>query len=240
MQIKLKLGKMTTQELATWFGVAYSTFRKSSAERYEKLEDYCEFERIYGGVIIKEIYLDEYDKNLNIKDQELVLKEIKTCIETQGGLSTIAGMSRKYAKHQDYQSASTAKKRLSKASLVLFGETKELISHGTMGSREYVWAIKLDDYNHYRFMTEAEEKRFDEIITDCYAAEPDKVKKAALLEDQLKKEEIDVKEYFELKERLGLDTFKDCIFKFREETGFLVVRCTRHEIEGGNALLEEV
>lgn len=238
--MKLRLNKMTSKEMAMWFGISYNTYKNKIASYLEKLEDYCEFERIYGGVIIKEIYLDEYDKNLNIKDQELVLKEIKTCIETQGGLSTIAGMSRKYAKHQDYQSVSTAKRRLSKASLVLFGETKELISHGTIGSREYVWAIKLDEYNHYRFMTKAEEKRFDEIITDCYAAEPDKIKKAALLEDQLKKEEIDVKEYFELKERLGLDTFKDCIFKFHEETGFLVVRCTRHEIEGGNALLEEV
>lgn len=229
--MKLKLGKMTTKELATWFGVAYSTFRKNSAERFEKLEDYCEFERIYGGIIIKEIYVEEYDKNLNINDQKLVLEEIKSCIETQGGLSTINGISRKYTHNQTFSSLSTAKKRISKASLNLFGETKALTSHGIAGSREYLWAIKLDDYNHYRYMTEEEEKRFDEIICACYMVEPARIKQAALLENQLKDKEIDIDEYFELKDRLGLNTFKDCIFKFKEETGYMIVKCTKHEIE---------
>lgn len=237
--MKLKLGKMTTKELATWFGVAYSTFRKNSAERFEKLEDYCEFERVYGGVIIKEIYIEEYDKNLNINDQKFVLEEIKSCIETQGGLSTINGMSRKYTHNQTFSSLSTAKKRISKASLNLFGETKTLTSHGIAGSREYLWAIKLDDYNHYRYMTEEEEKRFDEIICACYMIEPARVKQEALLENQLKDKEINIDEYFELKDRLGLNTFKDCIFKFKEETGYMIVKCTKHEIENNMPWEEE-
>jgi hypothetical protein len=94
----------------------------------------------------------------------------------------------------------------------LFGETKELISAGEVGMREYVWAIKLDDFNRYRAMTEEEEKRFDEIISSCHAASPEKIKRAALLEESLRNKEINNDEYFELKDRLGLDTFKDCIF----------------------------
>lgn len=229
--MKLKLGKMTSKEMAIWFNLSYNTYKNKIAYYLEKLEDYCEFERIYGGIIVKEIYIEEYDKNLSINDQKLVLEEIRSCIETQGGLSTISGMSRKCVKNQIFPSISTAKKRISKASLNLFGETKTLTSHGTAGSREYLWAIKLDDYNHYRYMTKEEEKRFDDIICTCYAIKPEQVKQAALLENQLKEKEIDVDEYFELKNRLGLNTFKDCIFKFKEETGYMIVKCTKHEIE---------
>lgn len=229
--MKLKLGKMTSKEMAAWFNLSYNTYKNKIAYYLEKLDDYCEFERVYGGIIVKEIYIEEYDKNLNINDQKLVLEEIKSCIENQGGLATISGMSRKYAHNQTFSSVSTAKKRISKASLNLFGETKALTSHGIAGSREYLWAIKLDDYNHYRYMTEEEEKRFDEIICACFMVEPARIKRTALLENQLKEKEINVDEYFELKERLGLNTFKDCIFQFKEETGYMIVRCTKHEIE---------
>lgn len=47
-----------------------------------------------------------------------------------------------------------------------------------------------------------------------------------LLRDALRDKEITSDEYFEQLDRLGLDTFRDCIFKFRDETGFMVVRCT--------------
>lgn len=228
--VKLQLGKMRTESLAEWFGIKYGTFRKNPANYFKKLEDYCEYEKVYGGILIKEIYIEEYDKHLNFKDQTLYLDEIKECVENQDGLATLSGMARKYTEQGVFDSERTARRRLTKAGVELFGKTNELTSIGPAGMREYLWAIKLDDYNHYRLMTEGEEKRFDEIIVSCYTAELDKVKKAKLLEDQLKKKEIDVDEYFEIQDRLGLDTFKDCIFKFKEETGEMIVRCTKHQI----------
>lgn len=221
---------MRTEDLANWFGIKYGTFRKSSQKYYEKLEDYCEYEKIYGGVIIKEIYIEEYDKQLNIKDQTIYLDEIKECVTHQDGLSTLSGMARKYTKQGLYNSEHTAKRRLIKAGEDLFGITKDLTSAGPAGTREYLWAIKIDDYNHYRLMTEAEEKRFDEIIIGCYSSEPEKIKKEKLLEDQLRNKEITTDEYFRMQDTLGLDTFKDCIFKFKEETGEMIVRCTKHDI----------
>lgn len=232
----LKTGKMTTKELAQWFGIAYSSFRKNAKARYETLSLYCDFEQVYGGAIIHEVYLEKYDKNLKKKDQELYMKEVERCIAEQNGLSTVTGMARKYVLQKEFGSISAAKRRLTAAGKELFGETKELISHGSIGSREYVWAIKEGDYNQYRFMTEAEEQQLDKIIATCYSGQPEKIKQAALLEDQLRKNEIDVEEYFTEKDRLNLNTFMDCVFQFREETGCMLVRCTRHEIEGGNAL----
>ena len=167
---------------------------------------------------------------MSIKDETNYKTEIEYCLKTQNGLSTIAGMSRKLTNAGKYSSESTAKRHLTIAGQRLFGKTAELTSHGTIGSRTYVWAIKLDDYNHYRHLTEDEEKLFDKIITACYASNPQKIKQAALLKQQLKDKIITVDEYFLEEERNDLDTFKDCIFQFKNETGLMIVHCTEHEI----------
>lgn len=228
-KMKLKLGKMTSKEVAQWFGISYNTYTHKIPQYLEKLEDYCDFEKIYGGVNIKEIFTEEYDKNLTKRAEDIFLNEIKECIKTQGGLSTISGMARKYK--QELGPFSTAKRQLAKAGNKLFGETKSLTSTGEAGSREYVWAIKINDYNRYRYMTEQEEELFDSIIKTFYTKDIEKVKKKALLEKSLIKKEITVDEYVEQQELLGLDTFAACIFNFKDRTGNMIVRCTRHEVE---------
>ena len=104
----LCLGKMRTEELAKWFGITYSTFRKYSKKYYEKLEDYCVYEKVYGAVIIKEIHLDTYDKDLDKKAQRLYLKEISRCLVEQDGLSTLSGMARKFVQEGEYNNIKTA------------------------------------------------------------------------------------------------------------------------------------
>ena len=116
-------------------------------------------------------------------------------------------MARKFEAEGYFDSERTGIRRLTKVGKELFGTTSELISHGEAGVREYVWAIKVNDYNKYRLFTEEEEQRFNEIISTCYASNPEKVKKANLLEKTLREGEIDVKDYFETKDRLGLDSF---------------------------------
>ena len=71
---------------------------------------------------------------------------------------------------------------------------------------------------------------FDDIIIGCYGAQPEKIKKMQLLEDKLRNKEINSDEYFNQKDRYGLNTFRDCLYKFQEETGYTIVRCTKHEL----------
>ena len=228
---ELVLGKISSQDLASWFGVTYNTYRHQTTKYQEQLKEYCDFVKCYGGVEVKEIYNPIYNEPKKIiEDKKLYLKEVEDCIKKQDGLATISGMSRKYVQIGVYENENTARRRLSKAGEELFGSTKELLSHGEAGIREYVWAIKVNDYNIYRAMTPEEEKRFDEIISTCYSENPEKVRQAGLLQDALRAKEISVDEFFEKQDRLGLDTFKDCIFKFKDETGDMIVRCTRHEL----------
>ena len=139
-------------------------------------------------------------------------------------------MARQAVKDGHFDFETTAKYQLTKAGEVLMGKMVDGKSSGEFGFREYVWAIKIDNFNKYRSLTPEEEKLFDEIITQCFIEEPQKIKKMALLEESLKQQEISVEEYFETKDRLGLNTFADCIFRFKNETGFLIVRCTKHEL----------
>lgn len=231
--MKLRLGKMTSRELANWFNISYNSYKNHIAKFLDQLDVYCEFEKIYGGIIIKEIFIEDYDKNLLQRDKELYLKEIKNCIESQSGLSSVAGMSRKYVQEGAYSNISTANKRLTKAGTTLFGVTKDLISCGEIGKREYIWAIKINNYNKYRLMTPEEEEIFNNLITTYYNSDPDKVKKVKLLERALRKKEITSDEYFEQIDMYQLDTFSECLYRFKEKTGKTIARCSRHELEEG-------
>ena len=63
--MELKLGKMTTKELAQWFGISYGSFRTLKAKKLEELENYACFEEVYGGVEITAIIKSVYNKKDN-------------------------------------------------------------------------------------------------------------------------------------------------------------------------------
>ena len=64
--MELHKGKMTGVEIAEWLGISYNnTYRKNPKKYIARLEEYCIFEIIRGGVIIKEIFIKVYDKNLS-------------------------------------------------------------------------------------------------------------------------------------------------------------------------------
>lgn len=54
--MNLYLGRMPIKDLIKWFGVSESTFRHNKGRYLEDLGDYCEFEVVYGGVLVKKIY----------------------------------------------------------------------------------------------------------------------------------------------------------------------------------------
>lgn len=229
--MELQIGKMTSRQLATWFGLSYNTYKNDISKYLDILNWYCTFEKIYGGVIIQTVDKAIYDKTYNPQAQQIYLDEISRCVEEQGGLSSITGMARKCVSEKIFTSFDQAKRLLTIAGKQLFGKTANVMSYGPKGVREYVWGIKIDDFNHYRFMTVEEEQLFNEIIQTKYMKDPDIVKKTELLKESLKNNEITVDQYFAQEEELqGLYSFKGCIFAFKEETGEQISRCTKHEL----------
>ena len=66
--------KIPTKELAEWFGIAYKTYCNQRKKRLEELKGFCDYEEVYGGVIVKKVYFDEYYKYQD--DESRVLKVI--------------------------------------------------------------------------------------------------------------------------------------------------------------------
>ncbi len=100
---ELKLGKVSSKELAEWFGIAYSTFRNTKKKRLLDLSNYCDFIENGKGIEVKEIYFSKYDKGY-AKDDEVYLREVKASNEH---ISSIAGMARKLKEFdEDYSDLS--------------------------------------------------------------------------------------------------------------------------------------
>lgn len=233
--MELKLGKMTSQEIANWFNVSYNSYRRDKKRYLNILQDYCQYEEVYGGIIIKEIFIKIYDKKLSKKVDKLFLKEIITANDQ---LSTISGIARKYKNEFENLNDSAIRKQLTKSRNKLFGETVK--QSGIMGSRDYVWAIKVSDLNQYRFLTEEENKIFDALILMVYGnTDTEKIKGLMLLDKAFKETDMTKEEYLAIKEDKGYNFFESIISNFNAITGNQIVNVNKYELENNLTLNDQ-
>lgn len=85
------------------------------------------------------------------------------------------------------------------------------------GSRSYLWSIKTDNPEQpYRNLTTEEQQVFNE-----YTIKKDQ--KMALLLDEFRHSDMTKEEFINHEDRLSFEgTFKDVIFRFREDTGLML------------------
>ena len=89
--MKLRLGKMTSRELAMWFNRSYNAYKHNIDKYLDQLGYYCEFEKVYGGVIISQIYCDTFSKNFSHNIHLDIIAYIIDQVES--GITTIYQMS---------------------------------------------------------------------------------------------------------------------------------------------------
>lgn len=240
----LKKGKMASKDLAAWFSISYSTYRKNKKEKLEELKSFCDYDEVYGGILVKEVYSPTYVKEMDKIDDETFLREVR---RTGNMLSSVTGIANKLIQEGDKNymglNFNQVRYRMNKAGnrcFGRFGDENVLFdaiksANPSVGEREKVWAIKVygGNPNRYRYLTYEERKLFDTLITDFYGGiDADKIKRIALLEDDLKNKEISVDEYFtRLKVIRGFDFF-DIIAAFKSQTGEQLVKVAQHEIYG--------
>lgn len=229
--MELKLGKMSSKELAEWFGISYTTYRRNPKKYLEKLHKYADYNTVYGGVEITCIHMSKYSKHCEAAENDLYLDEIKNCND---GLSTLSGMSNKLIRdHEEYKDMSDRAviRRLSFSRNFLFGNPRVDFDKGSAGTCEYKWAVKLDNYNSFRQLTAEEEELFNQIIANVYGEAPDKVKEEALLLDIFLNTDMSKEEYQRQREYIGKrGLFAECLDRFYMETGYRIVRATKHSL----------
>lgn len=228
--MKLELGLMKNTQIAAWFGVTEKTYTNARKKYLEKLLPFAKYKEVRGGIVIEEIFIDTYIKNLD-DDVKVYLQQVQAA---EDHLTSITGMSEVLCATSEFSMIPfrTMEGRMRRAGKKAFGETSVEGARGLYGCREFTWAIKLYDRpNHYRYMTKEEESRFDAIVSGFYSTEPERVKKAALLEEAFKTSDMTKEQYFQEKERLNLSIFYDVIVQFKIETGLQVVHATAHDID---------
>lgn len=75
--------------------------------------------------------------------------------------------------------------RMSNASVRTFGKIEKGDRNskehpGSYGWKEYVWAIKEDDYNEYRYMTTEEKELYNKLLDDFMLSKKEKMETAIL------------------------------------------------------------
>lgn len=243
--------KVSSSELADWFGIAYSTYRSQKKKRLEELKGFCDYDEVYGGVIIKKVYFDEYYKYQD--DENRVLKVINDKyfnMDGQGGtaydeLNSISGIAqvlqKQYPKDYGNKTFRVIEKRVSRVMKKCFGViTRESpLAQGGIGVREYVWAVKLEGDNNYRYKTREEDELFKEIIKAAYAENAkERIEEEELLKDAMRErislgEEVSFADYENARRRgkYYVDFKSEVLDVFREKTSCLLVRVTRYEVE---------
>lgn len=238
--LQLTLGKMSSKQLAQWFGIAQKTYSNNIKKYLKKLKSYAGFTEVYGGVVINEIFCAEYSKSSD-KDSKVFNAEVDRCVKEQNGLLSLAGVARKLvASDKDYAGLQpdTIARRMSVVAKEDYGDywcslkgvAKDFA--GAKGARERVWALKLSDYNDYRLMTKEEEQLWFQILEkwNSYKNGAQIAEERKLFRD-LKKKNIDTEKFIYKMEELEVQhSFYDVIAEFTVLTGLRPVLIARYEL----------
>lgn len=213
----LKLGKMTSKELATWFGISYNTYHHKIPDYLRDLELFCYFKPIYGGVIIEEIYpgCEQYKKNYDPSFVEKVKEIILNCPEGYSGPNSRLLSQREIAlaieQEQSREPGRQTQTKVKRACEELLGKPAkgdDAVVPGVIGERKYVWAIKLDYApNNHRPLTDDEYKCYKDLLKGALTSEEHlkEVEKLAGMEAAYRCGDATKEEYEEAKKKYNFD-----------------------------------
>lgn len=221
--MRLTQGFISTKDLATWFGVSYGAFRNRAESFYKRLEDFAEFEKVRGGVKIIEVYFEVYDKNQHKVDL-ILAKEI---YESETKLATMSGMARKFKSEFDNVKDWSVRSCFSKSRDKLFGDT---IVPGILGSRSRVWAVKVDDNNTYRSLSNKEIETFKQLVKRSQM-EDDHEKLMDLVHSMKYDESLTKEKFLLLVDKDNLDFYESVIENFNIITGLKLVQVNSFELD---------
>lgn len=163
--MELKIGKMTSKELAEWFNVTPKSFTNSRLKKLEILKEYADYEVIRGGVIINKIYEPAFVKKSS-KNYEIVKNAFEE-VWNDNGIDTCKNVSDKISKAHKNEltiQGSTAYNYTRASRNELYG--KPFISFGSKGSCQYIWAKETED--GYVPFNEEEKAIYDKLKVEYF------------------------------------------------------------------------
>lgn len=229
--MKLHLGRMTSKELAEWFGISDSTFRHKACKdkRLEVLKKYARYH--FEGEKNKVVYIDEIYEDTFVADEGSpaykCVRDLAIENWSPNGYDTCAHVAEKiYPEVQErgHQiKASTNYCYVCQGRTELYGSPLHKTT-GTRGSSHYEWCKK-DEQGNYIPLTEKEQE-VKNTIADRYGFTNEEgtyiaeaVHKGRLNKDELWQLYTDVKAGLFIQWKMAVET----------ELGFPIYKCTKLE-----------
>lgn len=228
--MELKLGKMTTKELAQWFGISYGSFRTLKAKKLEELENYACFEEVYGGVEITAIIKSVYNKKDNQIRQiyQQGFEEFKQPIDTVSHINN--QIFDKYCDQLTTLSSPESGYRYAiEVRNAHYGVPFK--GNGTKGHCYYLWC-KVEEKNGEQFyvqFNEEEEKIKQELLKKYFGTN---VEKDLLIAEMVTMGEISKEDAYDIMmeyRNLNAQGFMGFLKALEKEIGSKVVKATKFE-----------
>lgn len=228
--MKLKLGKMTTKELAQWFQLSYGSFRTLKAKKLEELKNYAYFEEVYGGVNITAIINDTYNK----KDSAIRKIYQQGFEELRQPIDTVSNINEKiYDKYNEQlptlSSAASGYHYAIEVRNANYGiPFKEI---GSRGCCYYIWCKveQRGDELYFIQFTEEEDKIKQELLKKYFGTNEEK---DILIAEMVENGEISKAEAYDIMmeyRNLNKQGFMGFLKALEKEIGATVVKATKFE-----------
>ena len=223
--MELRVGLMTNNELAEWFGVKPVTFRNHKSKKLEELKKYADFELKGAKIYIKEIY----GSKVYIKRQDYsIVREEFTQVYNKSKIDTASNVSKKiYNKRKDDLTIkeSTTYEYTRAARNELYG--KPFVGCGEKGVCHYIWAKQIGEGQYERF-NDTEQAIYKRLLVKYFKGADEKT---IFVRDMIKRGEITEEEAWGVYEDMmnleqGFMNFK---IEMEEAIGYPIVRVTEIE-----------
>lgn len=228
--MELKLGKMTTKELAEWFGISYGRFRNIKKQKLEELKNFCFYEEIYGGVNIQAIINPIYEKELNqIREiYQQGFEELKQPIDTVSHINEQI-YEKYFNKLPTLSSAASGYHYAIEVRNANYGVPFK--SNGSKGHCYYLWC-KMEEQNgkqYYIQFTEEEEKVKQNLLKKHFGTNEEK---DLLIAEMVHNGEISKEDAYDIMmeyRNLNGQGFMSFLKALEKEIGAKVVKATKFE-----------
>ena len=179
--MKLKLGKMTNAELAQWFNIGESTYRRQKEKRLEILGQYCKFHlegTTQKKIIIDEIYEAEYEGDKPKAKGRAI--EFSVLNWEKNGYDTISDVSRKNVKSYRQEGYSTKESTIR---TYTYWALKEAVAYsrarsgaGPLGRYEKEWGVEnpIGAFERYRPLSRTEKEIKAAVSRDFFSKDENK------------------------------------------------------------------
>lgn len=224
--LELQVGTFPNAEIAEWLQVSEKQFSKRKAALIAKLQGYCDYETVRGGVKITKVFNPFYIKD---KKYQIIKEDVKKMWDPSGldSCTRIADEICSVHTEEEVGRSVTVYNKTRAVRNELYGKPMSGVP-GTDGTCSYVWCKKLPN-GRLAHLSEEEQEIKAKLLKKYFSTADEKTAMVQTMIDngELSKEEA--WQYYSKVINLPAN-YSNFMFDFKAQTGIQLVRGTQREL----------